>query len=543
MDDNDMFLVIVGDETEELQIPSQIQIKEECIELDENLPVEELIEKAEKHGQYIKIGIEPKPEFESFDGNKSQFTHYLNTIKEEKPDYSESDQIGSDNEYSSEEEIKEKKAIKTKRASMHDLDEHESYVDDIEDHKSRQRSLKKKQTKAFQNRKRSSMLRPDKQKSFVEELRKRNPELRSNTTLLVKTLCDIMRNVKYPPLPKHYFVQQDITYNCPQCGHKSETLPAAARHYREKHGPRYLVCYACGVDFRSTTNLYKHEKRCISRDQRIVLMARAAILGNKGRGRPYVKHITKPFQCNECSAEFRSKCTLMSHISLHRGERQFQCHECPAAYTSYSALARHVKKHTDIEYICDHCQKSFKVKVALVAHMDTHRAVRKFGCDLCERRFAQKQALQLHVDRVHRNLPPPHACQICPKRYPRMSLLKTHMKNEHGLTIMTPKMFYKKLPTLTKAEMEQTAKIVFKTDSQLNKLSQMLGKDEVNSLDNAMEESGQNEDNFILPNNVSVEDIIEYYKQKAECEGNVDSLKTLIVKNGEVYEIHYGSEQ
>ncbi|KAG6440586.1 hypothetical protein O3G_MSEX001381 [Manduca sexta] len=108
---------------------------------------------------------------------------------------------------------------------------------------------------------------------------------------------------------------------------------------------------------------------------------------------------------------------------------------------------------------------------------------------------------------------------------------------------MCLQMFYKKLPTLTKAEMEQTAKIVFKTDSQLNKLSQMLGKDEVNSLDNAMEESGQNEDNFILPNNVSVEDIIEYYKQKAECEGNVDSLKTLIVKNGEVYEIHYGSEQ
>ncbi|XP_030041308.2 zinc finger protein 354C [Manduca sexta] len=512
MEDDDMFLVIVGDESGEVDIPLPIQIKQEYLEEEENVPVEDLLEKAEKHGQYIKIEIEPKTELEYLDSDEPQFNEYLETIKPEEPseDY-ELDYTAYDDEYVPEEIERKPKREKSRRA----------------------------------------MLKVHEQKSFVEDLRDQYPELRKNKKLLVKTLCEIMRSVKRPPLPQGYFVQNEAFFDCPQCGHQSETLPAAGRHYQEKHGPRYLICYACGVDFRSTTNLYKHEKRCTARDKRVVLKARAAFLGNKGRSRPYLDYrFTQPprvsfprFTCTECSAEFYTKNNLMSHTYLHRGERPFQCHECPAAYTSYSALVRHVKKHSDEQYICDHCQRSFKMKAALVAHMDTHRAVRKFGCDLCERRFAQKQALQLHVDRVHRNLPPPHACQICPKRYPRMSLLKTHMKNEHGLAIMTRKMFFKKLPMLSEAEMKQAAKIVFKSDTPRQNYFKKLDEDNIDLMEDVKNEPTQ-ENNFILPDNPNAEDIVEYFKQMSGYEDNVtDSAKTYVIENGEVVEIRIESEQ
>ncbi|KAH9643572.1 hypothetical protein HF086_011353, partial [Spodoptera exigua] len=112
------------------------------------------------------------------------------------------------------------------------------------------------------------------------------------------------------------------------------------------------------------------------------------------------------FPCSLCSAVFITKSNLKSHENLHRGERPYRCHACPCAYASNSALSV---------------------------------LVRKYGCDECDRRFAQKCALNLHVYRVHRNLPPPCPCQICPKRFQRMSLLKEHMKRQHGMSIITRK--------------------------------------------------------------------------------------------------------
>lgn len=274
---------------------------------------------------------------------------------------------------------------------------------------------------------------------------------------------------------------------CVHCRHHSQSIMAAGRHYQEKHGERYLLCYSCGVNFRSTTNLYKHEKRCDAPDAAVVLRARALALGRKGRSRPYIPTLTddkpknktnlynhkkrsaraitddkpKKFECSECSALFISKIGLRAHLLTHRGERPYCCHLCAAAYTSLSSLARHVKKHSDVEYICDHCKRSFKVKGALVEHIYTHRPEKRFGCAECPKRYAQKMALDLHVMQKHRNLPPPCACRLCPNRYRRMSILKEHMKKMHGMMIMTRKMFFKKLPTLSTPQINQ-GKLVFK---------------------------------------------------------------------------------
>ncbi|XP_052757726.1 zinc finger protein 836-like [Galleria mellonella] len=306
------------------------------------------------------------------------------------------------------------------------------------------------------------VLKPEQWISFVDVLRHKNPELKQDSTKLVNALVEVMKGIKRPPPPSNYYVMKKDLYECVFCGARTKTNPAAWLHYQEKHGKRYLTCFACGMTFRSTTNLYKHEKLCPAPDATVVLKARALTLGRKGRSRPFMPKYDKKAQqnktrypCELCSAVFNSKYNLRSHEYLHRGERPYRCHACPAAYTSVSALRRHEAKHSNIKFICDHCKREFVSKTNLVTHMDTHLPEPRFACDACPRRYATRAALQLHQRREHLRLPPPCACQLCPRRYPRMSVLKNHMRKVHGMVLMTRRMFFKQLPSLPDSQLVQ----------------------------------------------------------------------------------------
>ncbi|CAD0201498.1 unnamed protein product [Chrysodeixis includens] len=499
MESEDMIVLVVVDDEE-----SGKSLEKDCSQNNTCMRVEDIMETAKKHGQYIDVKTEPE-EYEECDYLETDF----------KPEiYFKEEPFVDDEDYIPEENV-------------------QSDEPDTKDHHKRHRW---------------SMRKPWQQRSFIAELRQQYEELRDDEELLVNTLEQIMRDVTPPELPPDYCnVINGIMFECMQCGYILETLPAAGRHYQEKHGQRYLVCYACGVDFRSTTNLYKHEKRCLAPDAHVVLKARAAFLGRKGRSRPYLTQHTRTnkrthvssvtrFPCQLCSAVFITKSNLQSHENLHRGERPYRCHACPCAYTSYSALSRHAKKHTGIQFICDLCGRSFKIKAALVSHMDTHKPIRKHGCDECSRRFAQKSALMLHINRVHRNLPPPCPCQICPKRYPRMSLLKEHMKSAHGMSIITRKMFFKSLPTMSELEVKQS-KIVLKYDDDLPHFIPPVKPDPEIPVPEYIDNQNDVEKQPEVVQEMTVEEFMRYVKNDQEVGTNV-----VYIQNGEVVEMEEATQ-
>ncbi|CAH0715767.1 unnamed protein product, partial [Brenthis ino] len=436
--DEDMVIVIVGDENEGEAFPAPIEIKEEILDEDEmNQIFVNLLKKFESGSEFDISIVKDEQLSDEYDEHR----------KENEYEYSflEDAEVNPDDQEYVPENL-------------------EDSLDEISFSSSDESKNNKKRKK---ERHRTQMLKPSERKSYVKDLREQYPELNEDQDLLITCLVEIMKGTKAPAPPQDYFIMNGIMLECVYCGVQSESIPAASRHFQEKHGERYLYCFACGVNFRSTTNLYKHEKRCTAPDIRTVLKARAISLGRKGRSRPFIpKIIDQPpqrYSCSECSASFSSRYTLRAHTLHHRGERPHRCRHCPAAYTSYTALSRHVKKHGDAQFVCEHCRRSFKLKAALATHMDTHRPMKKFGCELCPKRYSQKAALLLHVNKVHKNLPPPCACQLCPKRYPRMSLLKDHMKKIHGMNIMTRKMFFKKLPTMSETQVQQ-AKVILKRE-------------------------------------------------------------------------------
>ncbi|XP_041979834.1 zinc finger protein 200-like [Aricia agestis] len=293
--------------------------------------------------------------------------------------------------------------------------------------------------------------------SFVQKLKTKFPRLRYNNEYMVKRLAKIMKETQQPDPPPDYVTCDGDKYRCKICYTVSSTEPIAQRHYQEKHGERYLFCYACGATFRSRTNLYKHEKfNCQSSDIALVLRARALFLGRMGRSRPFKlgqrEEPRKRFPCTECSATFANKASLEPHLRMHRGERPFRCSHCPRAYTSYIAMKHHMNKHSSIQFICDYCGRVFKEKGKLVVHLASHAPIKRYGCKECPKRYSTKSDLTVHVSRDHRNLPLPFDCKICPMRFARMSTLKRHMKKNHGMVIITSRMFARQLPSMTEQE-------------------------------------------------------------------------------------------
>ncbi|KAJ0176807.1 hypothetical protein K1T71_007986 [Dendrolimus kikuchii] len=432
-DADDMFVVIVGDGENKAGDPQPLK----------PLKVDNIINTAVKLGEFVQVNVKLEPK----DSYEIEYIEDMRSTPDQLSLKTESDTTDSENDNNEEN------------------DEDDQYVSEKQ---TMDDKIDTKEVPKSSNHYRRTLLKPSECKSYIEELRKQYPELAENQDLLIDTVAELMRNVKIPDPPEDFCEQNGARRICKYCDAVTSTFPAAVRHYQEKHGPRYLVCYACGFEFKSTTIMYKHEFRCRAPDAVIVKKARAKSVGNKARARPFIQFYKKQkpvkFPCKECSAVFTSKSTLISHENLHKGQRPYQCYHCPNAYTSQYAFSRHLKKHSNIDYICDYCGKAFKIKSLLVSHMHTHSQIKKFACEFCEKRFRQRGALNHHVNTVHKKLPPPCACQICEKRYPRMSLLKVHMNKAHGLVLMTREMFVKALPTMSEIQLKQAARVVLKSE-------------------------------------------------------------------------------
>ncbi|XP_041979552.1 zinc finger protein 484-like [Aricia agestis] len=458
-DNDDLYMVIVGDDGESvshIKIDPNFEIKQEKLDDDDEvqIKVEQLLDSAAEHGEVLDLDEE---NFNMLIGTDDDNKFNIETEHEDRE--SNIDFIVDDDTQESAGQDSDDEFVPSDRSEYESDDEVKSDNEDIKDEKIRKKTKFRRRGKNRQ------------EISYVQYLRDEYNDLRDDEELLINCIVELMRQVQRPEPPEDQFIMNGIMFECIHCEKQSTSIPNAQRHYQDYHGERYLYCYACGSDFRSSTNLYKHEKRCNAADIKIVLKARAQVLGRKGRSRPYIpefidqKEDRKPikrYYCTECSASFVTKYGAESHLRMHRGERPYVCPHCPRAYTSQTTLARHKLKHGSQEYICDHCSRSFKLKAALILHMDTHAPLKKYPCLECPRRYSQKSALLVHVNRDHRLLPLPFPCQICPKRYPRMSVLKNHMKKAHGMLLMSRKMFFKQLPLLTKTQIDQ-AKVILKS--------------------------------------------------------------------------------
>uniref|UniRef100_A0ABD2WHZ8 C2H2-type domain-containing protein n=1 Tax=Trichogramma kaykai TaxID=54128 RepID=A0ABD2WHZ8_9HYME len=118
------------------------------------------------------------------------------------------------------------------------------------------------------------------------------------------------------------------------------------------------------------------------------------------------------YSCDKCEKSYKQKVQLKAHIdSVHNGITH-PCNICEKIFSSKSYLKIHIKiMHKGVSPTCQICQKTFTLKSNLRIHIDKMHNNIRHSCDKCEKSFTYRVYLKNHIDVVHNDVR--HACDVC----------------------------------------------------------------------------------------------------------------------------------
>ncbi|XP_066435013.1 zinc finger protein ZFAT [Eleutherodactylus coqui] len=128
----------------------------------------------------------------------------------------------------------------------------------------------------------------------------------------------------------------------------------------------------------------------------------------------------KIFTCEYCNKVFKFKHSLQAHLRIHTNEKPYKCPLCNYASAIKANLSVHMRKHTGEKFSCEHCA---------------------FSC-------LSKGHLKVHVERVHKKIK--QHCRFCKKKYSDVKNLLKHIKETHDLLDKKVKDNFDELKLLTR---------------------------------------------------------------------------------------------
>nr|XP_056710320.1 zinc finger protein ZFAT isoform X2 [Euleptes europaea] len=128
----------------------------------------------------------------------------------------------------------------------------------------------------------------------------------------------------------------------------------------------------------------------------------------------------KIFTCEYCNKVFKFKHSLQAHLRIHTNEKPYKCSFCSYASAIKANLNVHLRKHTG----------------------------EKFGCDCCPFTCLSKGHLKVHVERVHKKIK--QHCRFCKKKYSDVKNLIKHIKEAHDLLDQKVKGAFDELRLMTR---------------------------------------------------------------------------------------------
>ncbi|NXA77094.1 ZFAT protein, partial [Thryothorus ludovicianus] len=128
----------------------------------------------------------------------------------------------------------------------------------------------------------------------------------------------------------------------------------------------------------------------------------------------------KIFTCEYCNKVFKFKHSLQAHLRIHTNEKPYKCSYCSYASAIKANLNVHLRKHTG----------------------------EKFSCDFCTFTCLSKGHLKVHIERVHKKIK--QHCRFCKKKYSDVKNLIKHMKETHDLQDKKVKDVFDELRLMTR---------------------------------------------------------------------------------------------
>nr|XP_046255777.1 zinc finger protein ZFAT-like isoform X2 [Scatophagus argus] len=118
----------------------------------------------------------------------------------------------------------------------------------------------------------------------------------------------------------------------------------------------------------------------------------------------------KIFACEFCNKIFKFRHSLVAHLRTHTQEKPFQCPHCDYASAIKANLNVHLRKHTGEKFSCQHCPFNCLSPGHLKVHTERVHLKVKQHCSFCEKKYSDVKNLLKHMEKRH-NLKDPAVLQ------------------------------------------------------------------------------------------------------------------------------------
>ncbi|XP_068613195.1 zinc finger protein ZFAT [Brachionichthys hirsutus] len=118
----------------------------------------------------------------------------------------------------------------------------------------------------------------------------------------------------------------------------------------------------------------------------------------------------KIFACEFCNKIFKFKHSLVAHLRTHTQEKPFHCPHCDYASAIKANLNVHLRKHTGEKFSCRHCPFNCVSPGHLKVHVERVHLKVKQHCSFCEKKYSDVKNLLKHIEKQH-NLKDPDVQQ------------------------------------------------------------------------------------------------------------------------------------
>lgn len=252
--------------------------------------------------------------------------------------------------------------------------------------------------------------------------------------------CDKSFNQKSGLIPHfrscHGFVPgPPERWKCGICEHKILKPGNMALHYEKEH-QNFNFNTTHSTKFLTTLKVSSERIKPPKKPKANLNFWPCSVCGNSfSNYQRYEKHLKQIHQVDEQqiadeTSILKSSAILSEYNQVAKKKTgKIPCSTCGKVFASAVTVRAHEKTHLNIQYTCDLCGSSFKVKAYLTAHMQKiHMKIFKFKCNIegCNEKFIHRELFNYHIKKHYniRNF----ACRFCDKTFIARATCLTHEK-------------------------------------------------------------------------------------------------------------------
>ncbi|GBP87246.1 Zinc finger protein 254 [Eumeta japonica] len=244
------------------------------------------------------------------------------------------------------------------------------------------------------------------------------------------------------------FHESCTAYRCSDCNLRKLNLNAFLKHVMRHRHLLKFSCYVCGKEGSGYSAIKKH-LTTHTKNAKHICYACNSVFPNEEE---LSDHITKFLRdrrikrfvaceentaefdpiCKVCQKTFKTRGNLLAHMQIHTERRRdYTCDKCGKRFYNKGTLNSHMLGHDDTRpFKCEICNSAFKTNGQLRSHVGIHGGPRPYACEQCGRCFRLRRHLNSHLI-IHTDSLP-HICEYCSKAFRFKTILTQHLRQHTG---------------------------------------------------------------------------------------------------------------